>query len=97
MTGAARSWGRLATDPTIAESEVIDALLELLTCLLSDHEQASCLGRAAVQRRNADDWRLCFPLTKTSLQSSKNSQRPLPNRVPIPFELDSPSTPYWTG
>ena len=29
--------GRLETDSTIAESDVIDAMLELLTCLLSDH------------------------------------------------------------
>ena len=43
--------GRLATDPTIAESDVIDALLELLTCLLSDHGR---LAAWAEQRFNGD-------------------------------------------
>ena len=43
--------GRLATDPTIAESDVIDALLELLTCLLSDH---GTLAAWAEQRFNGE-------------------------------------------
>ena len=37
--------GRLATDPTLAESDVIDVLLELLTLLLSDHGHLAIWAR----------------------------------------------------
>ena len=43
--------GRLATDPTVAESDVIDAMLELLTWLLSDHGQLASWAR---RRLNGD-------------------------------------------
>ena len=53
--------GRLATDPTLAESDVIDVLLELLTWLMSDHGHLSTWARGRLQGDDATAHETFFP------------------------------------
>ena len=53
--------GRLATDPTVTESDVVDVLLELLTWLLSDHEQLAAWARRRLEGDTATASSTFFP------------------------------------
>ena len=77
--------GRLATDPTVSESDVVDVLLELLTWLLSDHERLAAWARRRLEGdaetagrtffRDEDERPILKELAATATESRANAAR----------------------